>query len=190
MESENQTAVLGGKGALSNADQNANREQLIVFKLGHEEYALPIDQIKEVVLTPRISKIPQTPDYIKGVANIRGNVISILDLEERFGLLASQSNGNAKDDQQGENEESSNYTLVIESEEYKIGILVKEVPNTLSVNGAEIDSTANIVQHSSLDESAINGIVKLENRMIILIDILKMMEAGNIRAAQTNGSLS
>ena len=189
MESENQTAVLGGKGALSNAGQNANREQLIVFKLGHEEYALPIDQIKEVVLTPRISKIPQTPDYIKGVANIRGNVISILDLEERFGLLASQSNGNAKDDQE-ENEENSNYTLVIESEEYKIGILVKEVPNTLSVNGAEIDSTANIVQHSSLDESAINGIVKLEERMIILIDILKMMEAGNIRAAQTNGSLS
>ena len=189
METENQTTVLGSKEELGREGQNGNSEQLIVFKLGNEEYALPIDQIKEVVLTPRISKIPQTPDYIKGVANIRGNVISILDLEERFGLLTSAGNGKAGDDEV-EAEESSNYTLVIESEEYKIGILVKEVPNTLSVNPAEIDSTSNIVQHSSLDENAINGIVKLEDRMIILIDILKMMEAGNIRTAQTNGSLS
>ena len=64
----------------------SRRIQLIIFKLGTEEYALSIDQIKEVVLTPRIAKMPQTPSYIKGVANIRGNIIAILDLEQKFGI--------------------------------------------------------------------------------------------------------
>ena len=155
---------------------SGNRTLLVVFKLGGEEYGLPIDQIKEVVLTPRISKIPQTPSYVKGVANIRGNVISIIDLEERFGL-----NGQNGTSSNGESlEPNSNYTLVIESEEFKIGVLVKDVPNTLSITDSEIDSSSGLLKHSALDENAINGIVKAGDRMIIMIDILSMMNAGDI----------
>ncbi|MDH5365753.1 MAG: chemotaxis protein CheW [Cyclobacteriaceae bacterium] len=155
---------------------------LIVFKLGESEYALSIDQIKEVVLTPRISEIPQTPPYIKGVANIRGTVISIIDLEARFGLKSKKEKAVVDESNSvEEEEESSNYTLVIESDEYKIGILVKEVPNTFSVNRSEIDSSAGIIRHSSLDENAINGIVKIDERMIILINILSMMETGGLK---------
>src|SRR6478752_3903251 len=68
------------------------RIQLIIFKLGTEEYALSIDQIKEVVLTPRIARMPQTPSYIKGVANIRGSIIAILDLEQKFGIEKQEKN--------------------------------------------------------------------------------------------------
>jgi purine-binding chemotaxis protein CheW len=164
----------------------ADKILLIVFKLGTEEYGLPIDQIKEVVLTPRISQIPQTPHYIKGVANIRGNVISIVDLEDRFGLIAKNGTKSVPEEialDDLADEENSNYTLVIESEEYSIGILVKEVPNTLSVSRNEIDSTSNIIQHSSLDENAINGIVKLDDRMIIMINILSMMDSGGIQTS-------
>jgi purine-binding chemotaxis protein CheW len=159
---------------------------LIVFKLGTEEYGLPIDQIKEVVLTPRISQIPQTPHYIKGVANIRGNVISIIDLEDRFGLVVKNQAEVIAEEVTQINvgmEENSNYTLVIESEEHSVGILVKEVPNTLSVCRNEIDSTSNIIRHSSLDDNAINGIVKLDDRMIIMINILNMMESGGIETS-------
>lgn len=159
---------------VSSNEKSQGNILLVIFKLGNEEYALPIDQIKEVVLTPRISKIPQTPDYVKGVANIRGNVISIVDLEERFGLLS------AEDAKRTVNQVGSNYTLVIESEEYKVGVLVKDVPNTLSVKVGEIDTTAGLLKHSALDENAINGIVKLEDRMIIMIDILSMMNTGDI----------
>lgn len=171
---------------IANADDKSGGNLLlIVFKLGTGEYALPIDQIKEVVLTPRISQIPQTPPYIKGVANIRGNVISIIDLEERFGLIdVNQStNGNGTSSSEDELAINSNYTLVIESEEYKIGVLVKEVPNTLSVNSGEIDSSSNIIRHSSLDENAIKGIVKMGDRMIIMLDMLNMMVTGDIQTS-------
>ena len=84
---------------------NSSTQQIVVFKLGNEEYGLKIDQIKEVVITPAITKMPQTPSYMKGVANIRGNVIAILDLEEKFSLANQTETRSA----------GANFTLVIES---------------------------------------------------------------------------
>lgn len=143
--------------------------QLVIFKLGEEEYALNIDQIKEVVLTPGIAKIPQTPDYIKGVANIRGNVIAIVDLESKF------NSGDLKNDS-----EKCKYTLVVESDSFKIGILVKEVPNTLTVSEKDIDNSSTVLQYSNLDQDCIRGIVKHGDRMIILVDMIKMMESEDL----------
>lgn len=144
------------------------RLQLIIFKLGKEEYAMNIDQIKEVVITPRIAKVPQTSQYIKGVANIRGNIIAIMDLEERFSLIDTTTNVNPQIN-------IANYTLVVESEEFKVGILVKEVPNTLSVRTSDIDSSSDIIRYSALDEKCIKGIVKSGDRMIILIDMFELL---------------
>src|SRR6188768_235318 len=89
--------------------------QIIDFKQGEEEYALHIDQIKEVVITPNITRMPQTPSFVRGVANIRGNIIAIIDLEEMFGLKRTNANHIGK-----------NFTLVVQSEDLKMGILVNE----------------------------------------------------------------
>lgn len=148
-------------------DKSYKRHQLIVFKLGNEEYGLNIDQIKEIVLTPSITKMPQTEDFIKGVSNIRGNIITIVDLEERFGVNTHLT--------QAEKEKSGQYTLVIESEALKIGVLVREVPTTLAASDNDIDESQNIVHDSSMDDNYIKGIVKVEGRLIILIDIFKVM---------------
>lgn len=145
--------------------------QLIIFKLGNEEYALHIDQIKEVVLTPGIAKIPQTPKYIRGVANIRGNVIAIVDLESKFNL---------QDESALENPQTGQYTLVVESDSFKIGVLVMEVPNTLTVSENDIDKSSTVLQYSNLDQDCIKGIVKSGNRMIIMVDMIKMMESEDL----------
>ena len=150
--------------------------QLIVFKIGNGEYALHIDQIKEVVLTPGIAKIPQTPKYIRGVANIRGNVIAIVDLVTKFNLEEANSEAEAK---------TGNYTLVVESESFKIGILVKEVPNTLTVRDVDIDRSSTVLQYSNLDQDCITGIVKHEERMIIMVDMIKMMESEELSKVST-----
>lgn len=157
--------------------EHSERMQLIIFKLGSEEYGLSIEQIKEVVLTPRIAKMPQTASYIKGVANIRGNIIAIMDLEQKFGLTKGNLQGS---------DANSHYTLVVESEEYKVGILVKEVPNTLSINTTDIDTASNFVQYTSLDADSVIGVVKSGERMIILIDMIKLIEAENIKETIIN----
>lgn len=156
--------------------------QIVVFKLGQEEYGLHIDQIKEVVITPTITRMPQTPAFVRGVANIRGNVIAILDLEEKFGLTRTQEIADAK----------HNFTLVIESEEYKMGILVREVPNTLSISSSNVENSV-LTGDLQSDQSYITGIVKLDKRLIIMIDIFKVIneqEAQHLKKENTQEVVS
>lgn len=149
-------------------EKSSGLVQIVVFKLGGEEYGLQIDQIKEVVLTPNITRMPQTPSYVKGVSNIRGNVIAILDLEKRFGL-------NVQDETI-----TGRYTLVVESEEMKMGLLVNEVPKTVSVNVADLDESVGIVSDASLESNYIRGIIKTGDKLIILIDIFRVIDQESI----------
>lgn len=144
--------------------EGVRNQQIVVFKLGQEEYGLSIDQIKEVVITPNITRMPQTPPFVKGVANVRGNVIALLDLEIKFGLSQPADTADRR----------NNYTLVIESDEYKMGILVREVPNTLSISSATIERSV-FAGDQVGEQSYITGIVKLDKRLIIMIDIFKVI---------------
>ena len=148
----------------SESVKSGKSAQIVVFKLGNEEYGMQIDQIKEVVITPHVTRMPQSAAYIRGVANVRGNVIAILDLEERFNLDRVIL------------EKGSRYTLVVESEELRMGLLVSEVPNTITVNMSEIDTNVGIVGDTSVDSNYVKGIVKSGNRLIILIDIFKVVD--------------
>jgi purine-binding chemotaxis protein CheW len=145
---------------------------LIVFKIGQEEFAIKIEQVKEVTITPEVARMPKTPDFIKGVANIRGDIIAIMDLEERFGIAPASVplKGNA----------NQTYTLVIEGENYTIGILVKDVPQSLSVPVSKIDKTPGIIQAINVNENFIDGIAKYESRLIVVLDIQKILSMQEI----------
>lgn len=154
--------------------EDATRIQLIVFSLGSEEYALPIDQVKEIVPTPRISEVPQTPEYVLGIANIRGHVISIIDLEKKFGLRSvtpSEETGHR----------NTVYTLVIQDEHTHIGVITRKVPNTLTVLSSQINDADSMMRHSAIDESAIKGVVNVKSRLIILVDVLQMIALGELK---------
>ncbi|WKK81371.2 chemotaxis protein CheW [Marivirga arenosa] len=157
--------------------ENEQKSQLIIFRLGDEEYGLQIGQIKEVVPTPHITRLPQTPPYVKGVANIRGNIIAVVDLEEKFGL-------------KGENDSNANnYTLVVESDQIKMGVLVRELPNTLNVKKSHIEDSANIIQDGGAEQSYIKGIVKLEDRLIIMLDVFKTMSENELNTVFKNNKV-
>jgi len=138
--------------------------QIVVFKLGQEEYGLHIDQIKEVVITPNITRMPQTPSYVMGVSKHTGNVIAIFDLEDRFNLTRNIQ------------KQGSKYTLVVEGEDVKMGLLVNEVPNTVSVNTADFDESVGIINDANAETNYIKGIIKTDDRLIILIDIFKVID--------------
>ncbi|HEX8547564.1 MAG TPA: chemotaxis protein CheW [Cytophagaceae bacterium] len=146
-------------------DSNSPLISLIVFKLGGEEYGIRIEQVKEVTITPAITKMPKTAAFIRGVANIRGDIIAIMDLEERFKI---QSDSNVGD-------KRHSYTLVVERQNYSIGLVVKEVPQTLTLSVSEIDKTPNILQDLNINEKYIDGIGKVDKRLIIILDIYKIL---------------
>lgn len=138
---------------------------LVVFKLGTEEYAIRIDQVKEVTVTPNITRMPRTPDFVKGVANIRGDIIAIIDLERRFTIKPDPEKLGT----------STSYTLVLEAEDYTIGVDVKEVPQSLNLPLSKIDKTPSFLQDVSVSETFIEGIAKTGNRLIIVLDIHKIL---------------
>lgn len=140
---------------------------LVVFKLGSEQYGVRIEQVKEVTVTPEIAKMPRTPTFIKGVANIRGDIIAIMDLEHRFGIMPVEQTSLRKDHR--------TYTLVIESPDFTIGLIVKEVPQSLSVPVSQIDKTPHVMQEKNIIENFIEGIGKVDNRLIIILDIHKIL---------------
>ncbi len=142
--------------------------QLIIFALAGQEYALFIDQIKEVVITPTITPVPLTAPYIKGVANIRGDVLAMADLEERFDLKPQGS------DKMPIDVKKHNFTLVIASDEIKMGILVKELPNTLTILETDMIQPSLIYENEN-EKNYILSIVKLEERLIIVIDLNKII---------------
>lgn len=150
---------------LDQDEKNFKTLQLVVFKLKGEEYALRIEMIKEVVLTPKVTPVPQTAGHVKGVANIRGNILAIVDLEARLGLdradLGPQENGR--------------FTLVLDDIEFKVGILVQDVPNTIEVSEDELDESPDIVLDSTIDDRVIEAIAKVNDRLIILLDIRRAL---------------
>lgn len=149
---------------------NQGTKQIIVFKMAGEEYALDIQYIKEVVPTPPISKVPLTADYIRGVANIRGSIIAIVDLEEKFKLPTQRQ------------KEVGQYTLVVEGESVNMAFLVHEIPNTFTVPVANIDQSPAILQETTSEKNYVEGIIKLEKRLIILIDIQSIISKGEIQS--------
>ena len=138
---------------------------LIVFRLGAEEYAIRIDQVKEVTVTPEITRMPRTPDFVKGVANIRGDIIAIIDLAKRFNIRPDAAKDGA----------STSYTLVVETDTYSIGVDVKEVPQSLNLPLTKIDKTPSFLQDVSVSENFIEGIAKTDNRLIIVLDMHKIL---------------
>ena len=130
------------------------KSQYVVFKLGEEEYAISINSVKEVVPTPKMAKLPKTPDYIKGIVNIRGEVITLIDLEEKFNIKP----------------EKKSYVLVVE-DLHKIGVLLTDVPVTLTILNSDIDTASNIINQ----DNYLRGIIKLKERMIIIIDIKELL---------------
>lgn len=148
-------------------------QQMISFQLGADKYAIEIGKIKEVVPTPKVSKIPHAPEFVKGVANIRGTMMVILDLAEKFELR-----------EEGEFDiEKLPFTMVIESEYLKVGILLKEVPTTLKVLGDIIESSAGLLTNTALEETYIKGLIKLNDDVIIYIDIIDLIESEEVKLA-------
>lgn len=168
---------------MPDAEQNSDKKtlkpdaiiQLIVFRLGDEEYGLRIEQVKEVTITPEVARMPKTPPFIKGIANLRGDIIAIVDLEERFGLRPA-----------GQELPTTSYTLAIEAKDYTIGIVVREVPQPLSIPVSIIEKAPEFIQDININDKYIEGIAKVDGRIIIVLDMLKLLTPSEIMQLQSS----
>ena len=141
--------------------EESNIVQLIVFNLRDEEFAADIDQVREIIRVGTITPIPDSPDFIKGVTNVRGEITVVIDLKARFFLP-------------GKKEVDSKHIVISEQEKSLYGLMVDEVTEVLRIPEEKIKSTPELV--TRIDRIYINGVITLENRLIILIDLAKVLE--------------
>ncbi|OPY87086.1 MAG: Chemotaxis protein CheW [Smithella sp. PtaU1.Bin162] len=143
----------------------ANREgKYLTFSLAGEEYGIGILKVKEIIGLISITPVPQTPSHIKGVINLRGKVIPIVDLRIKFGIKAMDYT-----------ERTCIIVVEIASGNHKIsmGIVVDSVSEVLNIKAAEIEDTPNF--GTRLDTSYILGMAKTAQSVKILLDIDKVM---------------
>jgi len=134
--------------------------QLIVFNLGDEEYGANINQVREIIRTGNITPIPDSPDFIKGVSNVRGEIPVIIDLKERFFLPIKEDVDNK-------------HIVMTERDKGVFGLLVDEVTEVLRIPKTDIKPAPEIV--TRIDREYVSGVITLENRLIIMLDLHKVL---------------
>lgn len=153
----------------------AHEGKYLTFHLKEEVYGIGIRRVKEIIGLMNITPIPQTPEYIKGVINLRGKVIPVVDLRSRFSI----------------NEiENTNHTCIIiveidkETGTVPVGIIVDEVAEVLNIKGAEIDEAPSFGINLNMD--FLLGIAKVGGGVKLLLDINRVLTAGDFAYDQVH----
>lgn len=130
--------------------------QWVTFQLEEETYGINVMQVREVLRYTEIAPVPGAPDYVLGIINLRGNVVTVIDTRSRFGLMQGEITDNTR-------------IIVIESERQVIGILVDSVAEVVYLRSSEIDSTPSV----GTDESSkfIQGVSNRDGKLLILVDL-------------------
>ncbi|OYW93262.1 MAG: chemotaxis protein CheW [Alishewanella sp. 32-51-5] len=134
--------------------------QCVTFRLEDETYGINVMQVQEVLRYTEIAPVPGSPDYVLGIINLRGNVVTVIDTRARFGLPPAEVSDNTR-------------IVIIEAEKQVIGILVDSVAEVVYLKQSEIDNAPNV----GTDESArfIQGVANREGELLILVDLNKML---------------
>ena len=134
--------------------------QWVTFKLQEETYGINVMQVQEVLRYTDIAPVPGAPDYVMGIINLRGNVVTVIDTRARFGLPPSEVTDNSR-------------IVIIESERQVIGIMVDSVAEVVYLKQSEIDTAPNV----GTDESAkfIQGVSNRDGELLILVDLNKLL---------------
>ncbi len=141
----------------------------LTFSLGKEEYGIPISKVREIIGVLEITSIPKSPPFIKGVINLRGKIIPVVDLRLKFGL-----------EEVGYNERSC--TVVVETifeEEKKLtGIIVDTVSEVVNVQKTELEELPRYA--GDMSNSCFSGLGKVKGKVILLLDIETIINTDDI----------
>ncbi len=130
------------------------------FQIDDQEYAFRIEQIQEIVILDQVTKTPQVPEFVEGVSNLRGAIIPIINLRRFFGLAPKPVDGETR-------------TIVVNVGERIMGVMVDLVSQVVRIPSDSIQPAPETVTSDGADY--ISGFAKLDGRLMILLDIDKLL---------------
>lgn len=149
--------------ATAETDQEASTEdmlQIVSFTLGAEEFAVDILLVQEINRMVEITSVPRAPGFVKGVINLRGKIVPVLDLRERFGFPCAESTAQSR-------------IMVVRVENRVFGLLVDSVSEVLRLPVAAIEPPPALA--AGIGAAYIKGVGRIEDRLLILLDLAKVL---------------
>ncbi len=134
--------------------------QLVSFNIGDEEFGVDILKVQEINRMVEVTRVPNAPEYVDGVINLRGKVIPIIDLRRRFGMPRKEKDKNSR-------------IIVVELAGKVLGFVVDAVSEVLRIPGSVTEPPPSII--AGIKAEYITAIGKLENRLLILLDLERVL---------------
>ncbi len=151
-----------------------SRELHIVgFQVGRETYGVPIASLHEIVRVTEITSVPDSPEYIEGVINLRGKIVSVIDLRKRFG--AKQITNHKK-----------NRILVVDSNGRLTGLIVDAASDVVKIPADDIEAAPAVFQEGGLN--CVTGLGKYKGRLIVLLDMNKLLQQTSRKPEDNHGN--
>ena len=157
MEKDNVTKMKKGNTELS---------RFIEFSLGKEDYAIPLLMVREVISVPETTPIPKSPSHFLGIINLRGQVISVVDLRKKLKVEAKQ-----------EKEEA---VIIVDIGSMNIGMVVDSINKVLAFSFDEVSEMPEV--ENQINTQYILGVYKKENSLTVLLDIAKVLDLKDMDA--------
>ncbi|WP_407355855.1 chemotaxis protein CheW [Methanolobus sp. WCC5] len=140
--------------------------QMVVFQLGGEEFGVEIMKVQEIIRMPEITQIPQSPDFVEGVINLRGRIIVVINLDKRFNLKSKEIDEHSR-------------IIVVEIGDNVVGMIVDSVNEVLRFPMSNVDPAPELVM-SGVSREYITGVGKLDDRLLILLDLAKVLNKSEV----------
>ena len=137
-------------------------QQYVVFRLGKEEYGFDVTKVREIQSMENITVVHGSAEHIEGVMNLRGKLVTIINMRKRFGLEAGDKPTESK-------------IVVVDASDAPVGFIVDEVIEVAHISKAEVEKVPGHIA-SKIESAYVVGIAKREDRLITLIDPLKVLE--------------
>ena len=153
--------------------QSADTEeiiQLVSFKIGNEEFGVDINRVQEINRMMKLTEVPNSPDFVDGVINLRGRVIPVVDLRTRLNMVRAEHNSNTR-------------IIVVELNSNTVGFIVDEVSEVLRIPKEITEAPPDMV--GGVDSDYITSIGKLEDRLLILLDLEKILSTAEFNVLET-----
>lgn len=134
--------------------------QYVTFRLADETYGINVMQVQEVLRYTEIAPVPGAPSYVLGIINLRGNVVTVIDTRQRFGLMTTETTDSTR-------------IVIIEVDQQVVGIMVDSVSEVVYLRQSEIETTPNVGNEESA--KFIQGVCNKNNQLLILVELNKLM---------------
>lgn len=135
--------------------------QLVSFMLASEEYGVEVLKVREIIRMPTITKMPNVPQHVEGIINLRGKVIPIISMRRRFGLMESEDNSQTR-------------IIIMDVAGSLTGFIVDAVSEVIRIHSSEIQPPPSMVLSGGVGQEFITGVFNHADRLLIIMDIDRM----------------